>query len=165
MKNLIALLEQQFNNRIVDFKDRLDELPTLEGTLTDWYCKSLLTYHNRYRKWESTEELHTYLRKRAYKIHKKELDTEILNLTEVFTATDFETIYIVVKWTKSKGNTAATASAQVFFTDNSVAFYTSRPAGGYGYDKESSAVASALNQVQPLLKRLYKYADDTIESA
>lgn len=92
--------------------------------------------------------------KRAHKAIDKDTAAKLAKLERVANAPDLEYMSICVEWKRSSTwGTNPTAYA------NSNTESTSGHASGCGYDKESAALAEALNANDSVLKALYSYKE------
>jgi hypothetical protein len=86
----------------------------------------------------------------------KELNLEIQKVKEVFAAPDVVSINISVERVKSKmWGSNPTATAEIIISDGTYKSFKSGSITGCGFDKESTAIAEALNQSDSVLKLLY----------
>lgn len=92
--------------------------------------------------------------KRAYKAIDKETAEKLAKLERVANAPDLEYISICVEWKRS-----ATWGMNPTAYVNTNSERTSGHASGCGYDKESAAIAEALNQCDSVLKALYSFKE------
>ena len=119
------------------------------STDTRWgqYCKGEI----------SKQQLIEFTKKRVIKNCAKKLDESLKKLEDVANAQDVKEIVIAVEWKKSVTwghNARAEVNAHGVITTG----YTS----GAGYDKESAAIAEALNANNAILKILYKLKENSI---
>lgn len=106
------------------------------------------------------EKVIDYAIKRMTERINKKYDEDLTKIANVKTATDFTEILILVEWKKSNlYGYNPTATVTVFNENNNRTYYGK--ASGYGYDKESAAIAEALNQSDSVLKMLYTAADQS----
>lgn len=107
--------------------------------------KQLLKWRGKQYKGNERKKFAAYLEKTK----EKKIKEALAELAEVGDAEEFEgELVIYVEWTKSRmwgNNPRATTN-----TD-----YNGKSIGGYGYDKESTATAGALNNDKRILKVLY----------
>lgn len=92
--------------------------------------------------------------KRAYKTIDKQTAEKLAKLERVANAPDLEYISICVEWKRS---TTWGMNPTAYVNTNSER--TSGHASGCGYDKESVAIAQALNQCDSVLKALYSFKE------
>jgi hypothetical protein len=135
------------------FKAELKEETDVTAILDKWYYRSLITPAKKRATW-NLKELKAYLIDREIKKINKQIADKLTHLETVSAAGTFESINITVEWKRSQtwgNNPNATAE----FRGGKYDIFISGSIGGCGYDKESTAVAAALNQSNALLKALY----------
>ena len=157
MNNLIKRIEIQSRKEIAKFKRELKDEKTIEGILSKWHYKNLLTPTTLKKQWESLKELKDYLIKRKLKSEQKELDKKKTKVSNILNSSkSVESITIGIEWKRSStwGHNP-TATATIDFDDYTRECFSSGSIGGCGYDKESTAIAKALNQCNELMKKMY----------
>lgn len=160
MKNLFAALEAEQKTRSTDFANHLNECNTIEEVLKQWRFTDILPKGKKNFTWDSVGQLKAYLVDRKAKYVKKQLAKELKHLEEVSEAKEIIEISINVEWKKNQTwGSNPTAEAQ-FKGQNNYNRYSSGSIGGCGYDKESTAIAKALNQDLSFLKLLYMYKEN-----
>lgn len=92
--------------------------------------------------------------KRALNLLNKSKNNDFKKIELAENAKDLEYINICVEWKKS-ATWGVNANAEIETNAGKYSGYAS----GYGYDKESAAIAEALNQSPEVLKCLYALAD------
>lgn len=124
----------------------------------------MLKYHSTAKRWEqyekgeiSKQQLIEFAKKRAVKMYAKKLDKYLKKVEDVANAQDVKEIIIAVEWKKSV-TWGHNARAEV----NADGVITSGYAPGAGYDKESAAIAEALNANNAILKILYDLKENVI---
>lgn len=154
MKNLIKRLEIQATKDLAKFKRELKG-ETVESIFNVWYYKNLMTPAKKRKSWK-LGELKAYLIERNTLQVNKRLAEQIERVNTISQAKDVEKITISVDWKKSRtwGNNPQ-AEIIVDYSDNTREVFNSSRVGGCGYDKESTAIAEALNQCNGLLKAFY----------
>lgn len=164
MKNLLLNLRTLTANEInTNAAKDIAELATftdVKDILDKWYFKNLMTRSALSKKWE-IKDLADYLAARIYKQTEKKMEDKNKRFETVGTAEKIITnITISVEWTKNRtwGN-CPKAEVRVCFTDNTCDNYESARITGCGYDKESTAIAQALNQCNELLNLMYALKD------
>lgn len=122
----------------------------VHSTNTRWgqYCKGEI----------SKQQLIEFAKKRVVKIYAKKLDEYLKKLEDVANAKSVKEIVIAVEWKKSV-TWGHNARAEV----NAHGVITSGYASGAGYDKESAAIAQALNDNNAILKILYELKENSIK--
>lgn len=159
VNNFPALLQVETgkkNAALQTFVKDLNELTDTKTILDKWYYNNLLTPATKRKQWE-VSDLKAYLIKREEQRTKKEIE-KITNRVQTVSKArrKITQISISVDWAKNRtwGN-CPKAEIRVCFSDNTCDNYESGRVTGCGYDKESTAVANALNQCNELLNALY----------
>ena len=143
---------------MIDLVEDLGKYKEVSEVLDQWQHRNLIPVSSKNRQWGSVEELKTYLINRMEKAHLKEVAKDVQRIETVYNAREIDSIKITIEWKRSHMyGLNPKAEAFVTYKDNEGGerFY-SDTVSGCGYDKESTAVANCLNQVNGLLKRLYK---------
>lgn len=125
-----------------------------------------LKQHSTATRWEqytsgkiSREKAVELATKRATKEIEKKTAAKLAKLDRVVKAPDLTSISISVDWVRSRTwGYNPTAKA---YTNNGT--FIGR-ASGCGYDKESAAIAEALNQCDSILKALYTYKENQLQA-
>jgi len=146
---IMTLIEKETTKRIADWA----ESENLIGQFSTDYT---------YNKYKAGEITHEEAYKKAYdkmvKTMYKERNKKLEKLTKIEQAEDIKQIRISVEWKKSAtwvSNPHVELSA---FSSNSC--YTAKAtASGCGYDKESQAIAEALNSIYGVRKLLIEKLD------
>lgn len=156
--NLKAAIKRDLKKRLSDNVNALNiqEGATIESLLDKWFYKQLIPSSSKNRKWKSATELKGYLKARMIKDFDKQLKKQLSRVDAVINAPKLESITISVEYKKNRvwgvnPRAEAEERAEGFFMR-----HDSGSIGGCGYDKQSTAIASALNQCNSLLKELYK---------
>lgn len=102
-----------------------------------------------------------FAQKRAKRQHETALTDKLERLEKISNAHIAETIVISIDWVKSK-TWGLNPHARLQINNNGIDYYGS--ASGCGYDKESAAVAQALNQCNSILKSLYQLKEDGLNN-
>lgn len=162
-QNLVNVKKVDATNRNNDLLKELAEIKTAGEILQKWYFTNLLPAGKKiavYIDWPA-DKLRAYLLKRIEKRAAGNLKIFENRLQTVFNATNQITeIVISVEWVKNKTwGMCPQATARVCYVDNTCDTFTSSRITGCGYDKESTAVAHALNQCPELLNLLYAIKD------
>lgn len=99
-----------------------------------------------------------YAIKRAHKTIDKDTAAKLDHLARVATAPELKYISVCVEWKRSStwGNNP---TAYAYSNTGSASGYAS----GCGYDKESAAIAKALNANDSVLKALYSYKEQKLQ--
>lgn len=153
---LLQLETSKESNTLSKFIAELIELTDIKTILDKWYYNSLLTPATKHKEWELSAL-------KAYLIKRKELS--INNAIAKTTARiqcvsdackTVTSISISIEWVKNRTwGGCPKAEIRVCYSDNTCNSYESGRITGCGYDKESTAVAQALNQSNDLLHMLY----------
>ena len=106
----------------------------------------------------SRDEAVKYAQKRVSNMHKKDLKKRLEKLTAVENAQDLEYINISIDWVNSNA-WGRNPHAEALIDGSTFIGYAS----GWGYDKESSAIAQALNQSYGVLKVLYTLKENALQ--
>lgn len=120
------------------------------------YCTE--TRWNQYISGKITREKIVELTVKRYeKQLAKEIEKQLLHLDMVAAAKDLEFMNISIVWKKSSCY-GSHPTATVYTNTGTTTGY----AGGWGYDKESAAVAEAFNNNLSILKELYKLKENAL---
>ena len=152
--NLANAVTEQHKTRLNEFTETLNTETEVKTILTHWRYTELFTPVTKKRVWE-IEPLKAYLTERKAKAQDKELQKELTRIQTVFNAPELLEITISIEWKRSQmwgSNPNATASEH---TTNGYNRYESGSISGCGYDKESTALANAVNQSNAFLKLMY----------
>lgn len=168
MKNLIKAIETEQKTRIENFIFEINQVKDLKG-LDTWYYNDLLPKGKK-KNTMSLETLKAYLIERKQKAIYKEIEREVNKVTTVFNSGTLIDVKINIEWKKSRmwGNNP---SAECWYSYNDVdgqyhsGYVVSGSIGGCGYDKQSTAVANCLNQINQVLKLMYAKKDKAIKVA
>lgn len=158
--NILGKIKAENEKSFLDFNE---EIKTAGNELyTHWRYKNLLPKGKDVSKWD-VETLKAYLIKRKAANLAKELDKDIARLEAIAKAPDFAGCSISVEWKKNKTwGSNPRAEARVSHIDGSENIYESGSIGGCGYDKESTAVARAINQSNSFLKLMYQLREANV---
>jgi hypothetical protein len=161
--NLYNALKAKTEEQLAEFHKALQEFETVESILKEWRYKDLLTPAKLKKEW-TIEDLKQHLYTKKADKEQKELAKELLHLQTVEKAPDLQSMTISVEWKKSKmWGSNPTAEARVATTDNYQEYYNSGSIGGCGYDKESTAIANAVNQSNAFLKAMYLHKEKNLD--
>lgn len=150
--NLFEALKAEQEKRLEDFIERLNE-HTSPDTITS-SCEYSLTPVKKRKAWE-LQDLKEFLIARNRKYRNEEIQRQLNHLLEVEAAGELESISISIEWKKSQmWGSNPTAEAEVIASGRWSRF-SSGSIGGCGYDKESTAIAEAVNQSHAFLKQMY----------
>jgi hypothetical protein len=165
MKNLIKALQIESLERYNSFSKNLHEEKSTESILSKWFYTDLIPSTSKRREWKDKKELIDYLLDRYIKRGNKSLEETIKEVNTINEAREVESITINVEWKRSHmwGNNPS-AEAIVKYKDGLHESFFSGSIGGCGYDKGSTAVAECINQIDGLLKPLYKIKDKNVNA-
>lgn len=124
---------------------------------SEWFIKNLLPSSKTVKQLKAMQrnEAEKYLFNRIDKKAEKEINTIIEKYNSIMNSKDIESINISVEWKKSQTWGAnPTATAKINYTDGSCGYFDGK-ASGCGYDKESAAIATALNCSHSVQKLLF----------
>ena len=166
-ENIQAAEIEKSVSGINDLINQLKGFNYVSDILERWYFKSLMTKGSLSKKWE-LPDLIIYLHGRIYKKGNAEIEKIKSRLQTVKKADrKIQSISISVEWAKNRTwGYCPMAEVRVCYTDNTCNNYKSGRITGCGYDKESTAIAQALNQCNYLLHAMYvkKEANHTKEN-
>lgn len=171
MKNLINAVTAEQKKHLDSFIKEINESHTDFKSLDHWAYTELLPKGKKLGLMELTmslTEVKAYLVKRMEAKIYKNIEKEVNEIKEVFNAGDLISAKITVEWKKNRtwgANPTAEAWAQFKNKEGHIdsTHTSSGSIGGCGYDKKSTAVANALNQINAILKPLYKAKNKDIE--
>ena len=156
--NLAKAIKSEKAKQMQDFIESVNAETSME-TLTNRYNQygDLIPASKKRDMW-TLDGIKEYLIARKIKANEKSLTRKLAQLQTIFDAEDLESISISVEWKKSRmwGNNP-TADARV--CDKQYGHNYIGKASGCGYDKESAAIAEAINQSNSFLKALYQIKD------
>jgi len=161
MKNLKQQLINESNEYKAMALNNINSLLHMERYATDIRRK-------QYANYEITEEQYKrYTTNRLEKQYQKALNSKLEQLEFVTeTGNIFKDATITVEWTKSRmwGNNPK-AHIEYHYIDedknNRYSIVGSESIGGCGYDKESTAIAQALNKINSLMTKMYQAKNDS----
>lgn len=155
MKKLIKALENEIFQRHEDFKNEVKELKSVKDAQDSWRMRDRAPKGKDLSKFE-LNDLKAYLIDRDLKRTQKELNKMLERMEVVNKAEDFKRIVINVEYKRSAmWGMNPRAEARVEMADGTCQHFESGSIGGCGYDKQSTAVANVMNQVNGLLKCMY----------
>jgi len=163
MKNLRTAITRELRNRKNEWIKDLKEYTDIQSILDKWQYRDRIPTSSKNKAWSGVEELRAYLINRIEKAYEKDLSREMLRIDTVMGADDIVSIIVSIEWKKSQmWGSNPRAEAKVTYKDHTCERFDSGSIGGCGYDKTSTAVANCLNQVNGLLKRMYKVKNANI---
>lgn len=162
MKRLIKKIEAEQKKRLEDFIFDINKL-TDTKELHTWQYKDLLPKGKNVDNF-SFNALKGYLIMRKEKAIYKAIEREVKKINTIANAGELIEVKISIEWKRSQmwgSNPKSEAWAAFIDKDgnrNSIAVSDSS-VSGCGYDKQSTAVANCLNQINEVLKPLYELRD------
>lgn len=151
MKNLAKAVVKE-NEKNNSYKtDLINSLVDSNIKTLDWRLKELLTAGQK-KKQYNLNELKEVLKIRLKKENEKRNENSLQKL-QFDELPQINELTITVEWKKSKmWGMNPTAESYV----NGIGFVSSGSISGYGYDKQSTAVANVLNKVPQFMQLMYK---------
>lgn len=157
MKNLKAAIKRELKAELKKDFEGLKEFKSIEELKKLWYYRNLIPVSSKNREFKNVSEFKNYLKNRMQKKHDKALKQKFERVETVLNAQEVESIVLTVVWKKnSTWGSNPTATAEAKLKNGLKHTFSSGSISGCGYDKQSTAVANALNQCNGLLKKLYK---------
>lgn len=164
-KEIIKKNQEYLKNFKRDLKEESAKETKKEYNHFDWILERYTT-KKQFEKYQNKKATKSETIKKAIERRKKEIDKntikELEKLETIKNAPTFTDIEIVVDWVKSNTwghNPHATVR---MWNGETFEQYEGR-ASGCGYDKESAAIASALNQCNGLLKVFTEYKEKQLK--
>ena len=166
MKNLIKAIEVNQSEILNNFIADINKLEPNKESLKGWIYTDLVPKSKDTTKL-SFDELKAYLIARKTKEIVKNTQERINKINTVANAGELIEIKISIEWKRSQmWGSNPKAEAWAYFTNKDgnreSARVESGSISGCGYDKQSTAVANCLNQINEVLKPLYLLKDQTI---
>lgn len=155
-----AFEAKQKIDRIKFIKD-INECKDTTAILASWYYKQFLTKGKlATAEFLGVDQLRDIIVKRYDKDQERQHAEFIHRITYVLDAQDVQKVTITIEWKRSQmwGNNPS-AEARVHYLNGTCDHFSSGSIGGCGYDKESTAVAKCVNQINGILKALYLKKD------
>lgn len=152
--NLFSQIKEGKYSEFKRFTEELNKKENVKELLNGWQYSELLTKSKRSIAWELAA-LKDFLIHRKAKQTEKEIAKELKHLQTVEAAGEFTSITVSVEWKKNRtwgSNPNAEAMVEV---EDQYKYFQSGSIGGCGYDKNSTAVANAVNQCNEFLKAMY----------
>lgn len=162
MKTLNNIRKAIKRQNAIDLKDKLNTLSeanTIEEIKSKWYLNQYFTPYSIKKEWESVKECKSYLADRIKKAYAESLEKKLKRIDTVLNSGEFVQCTITVEWKKNR-TWGSNPRAEARFGFISCSGYGSNyisgsSISGCGYDKQSTAVAEVINQINPILKALY----------
>lgn len=155
-KLLKAFEDKQKEDRKKFISD-LNECTDTKAILDKWYYRSFLTAGKKATaEFLGVDQLREIIIKRYDKTEEKKHAEFSHRIKYVLEAQDVQKVTITIEWKKNRTWGAnPTAEARVSYLNGTCDHFSSGSIGGCGYDKESTAVAKCVNQINGILKALY----------
>lgn len=152
MKNLENAIRNFYHQQLVEYTNLINNTEHSAMMIK----RDAPTNSKKYEKLTSDNEKISFIIEREKKDLEKRMDKDLAQLTTIWSKNQqIEKIVVSVEWKKSNvWGSNPSASAKVYYNDGSANIYESGSVGGCGYDKESTAIAKALNQSNALIKLL-----------
>jgi hypothetical protein len=138
----------------------LSSFTDIKDALNHWSVTNLIPKSHNTKQYKTLEQLGEYLTKRKAISDAKKQEKQEARIRAINNGGKLIEAKVIIEWKKSKmwGNNP-TAEAQIICEDSEgnrvYQNFTSGSVGGCGYDKESTAVANALNQSNAVLKAFF----------
>lgn len=148
--------QKSLKKRINSHSDYLKKQVKNSADFSEWNIKAILPKSTSVKDLQkkTKKEAVNYLFDRIEKQAEKELQKEYQKLVCIFNSGDILSIKISVEWKKSAlYGSNPTAEVRVHTTNGYE--YLVGKSSGCGYDKESAAIASALNSCNSVIKMLF----------
>lgn len=164
MKNLIKAIELQEKTRLNDFITDLEKVnEPNRAELDRWFYLELLP-KGKSLKDLSLQDAKSYLIKRKEKAVYKSIERQVNQVLTIGKAGELVEAKISIEWKKSKmWGINPSAECVYSFKNEDGELRSNRVSsgsiGGCGYDKQSTAVANCLNQINEVLKPMYLLKD------
>lgn len=166
MKNLINAIREQELTRLEEFKAGINKIKTI-AELNTWFYRDLLPKGKKMESIGTIKEIKAYLIKRKELAIYKRVEIDANRVKSVFEADLLVSVKITIEWTKSRTWGANPHGDAIVVTKGKDGIDSKRfetgGVTGCGFDKESTAVAKLLNQINAVLKPLYKLKDKNID--
>jgi hypothetical protein len=153
----------KINNRQTDFFEELRQEQSINNILENWRFSSYLTKANKMKSWQSVGDLKNFILQKRIKQDAKYKSEQTSRLNAIFNAKEVKCITLSIDWKKSQmwGHNPQ-ATAKVTYLDNITETFYSDRVSGAGYDKESTAFANAMNQINGILNKMISIKNDNI---
>lgn len=154
---LIENVKMQAEKNRAMFIDVLNGLNTISEVKGNWNAKQYITPANNAKKYNVTE-LKAVIVARYDKLKAKKVEKDINEINEIFNAGSINEINVSIEWKRSQ-TWGANPTATVNISGDKYEYFTSGSISGCGYDKESTAFASAINKSKAFRKLMFENAD------
>jgi hypothetical protein len=175
MENIRREVKEEYNKRADRITREIAEAYTNAGfdnfKAFNWYIEQFGTPKTKedYNNGSITaHEAGAKVTKRILKQYEKKLEKELQRLEEIEQAPRVEQVSIMVEWKKSRTWGANPTATVEVMTSNGIQglesweIYTGT-ASGWGYDKQSSAIAEACNQSKALIRLFAEYKEEALK--
>lgn len=136
----------------VDYKETAQEL------YSSWQIAQYITPAYKSRKDLTASQLKDIIKKRYDKVKSKETEKKIQHIEDIFNAGEITEITVSIEW-KANRTWGANPTAVADISGDKWERFISSSVSGWGYDKESTAFAEAINQSLAFNKLMYSNAD------
>jgi len=163
MKNLIKAIETEQKNRLDNFILEVNAIENLQD-LKKWQYDDLLPKGKNMTAF-TLVAYKAYLIDRKQKSVYKSIEREVKKINAVSNAGILLDVKISIEWKRS-AMWGSNPKAECWYSytnkdgDYQSGYVVSGSIGGCGYDKQSTAVADCLNQINEVLKLLYTLKND-----
>lgn len=166
MKNIIKAISNEQKERLTTFIAEVNEIQSIED-LNVWRFNDLLPKGKKMTGFASIEQARQYLIERKQKAVYKEIERTTAKILDIANSGTLHSVKISVEWKRSRmwgSNPTAECWATFVNKDGDMdsVYIKTGSIGGCGYDKLSTAVAQALNEVKPVLKALYRVKNNNV---
>jgi hypothetical protein len=162
-QQIIDSIINKINNRQTDYFEELRQEQSINEILDKWKFSNYLTKAKKNKSWQTVEGLKNFIIEKRIKQDAKYINDKKSHLNAIFNAKEIKCITLSIDWKKSQmWGYNPLATAKVTYLDNiSETFYSDRVTGA-GYDKESTAFANSINQVNGILNKMINLKNDNI---
>lgn len=155
--------EEKRHNNFINGSEGLNSYDTKEKILSIWFYKDMLTPSKlvQAQKLWGVDRLKLYLIQRDFKKRARTIAQRLAHLQEVEKAGALGSVTVSIEWKKSRmwGSNPKAEARVMDAGGNFAGMYYTDNISGCGYDKESTAVAQAVNQSPVFLRALYEYKE------
>lgn len=148
----IARIKREYRNHRRGFVQTLWEKTTVQEIKASWQLRQYITPAAD-RKQLTKKQLASWVLETYDRRKNKELAEDLQEIENFFNAGKVTSINVTIEW-KSNRTWGANPTATVEVYGDNYERYSSGSIGGWGYDKESTAFAQAVNQSNAVRKLL-----------
>ena len=167
MKSIVKAIRVQELLRLEEFIKGINEIRDIAG-LETWFYRDLLPRGKKLNTM-TFPEAKAYLIKRKEAAIYKCIETDANRVKCIYDAGILVSVKITIEWSKSKTWGTNPHGDAIVVTKGKDGIDSKRfetgGVTGCGFDKESTAIANLLNQVNAVLKPMYKLKDKNINMA